>query len=285
VTPTATSVSVGLGALLAIVGGFLDAYTYVSRDGVFANSQTGNLVLFGVEAARGNWANAVRHVPPIIAFIVGVVAAETLKRPRVARVIRRPARVALFLEIVVLLLVGALPQSTPSSIVTVTIAFVASVQVSTFRTLVKWPYNNTMATGNLRTAVQSLYLAFADRDPDAGAQARAFSAVIVCFLVGALGRPAHFSLRRPRRVDRRRPARHRHRALRDRRAQRSAKPIHCELRRALSGNLEPAVLIGEALAGARPRTSRFAVRRGRRSPACRNVPAGLRTPRAGCRAP
>jgi uncharacterized membrane protein YoaK (UPF0700 family) len=184
--PIVTSVSVRLAALLAVVGGFLDAYTYVSRDGVFANSQTGNLVLLGVEAARGDWSNAVRHVPPILAFIVGVAAAETLRRPRVARVIRRPARVAMLLEVVVLLVVGALPRSTPSGIVTVAIAFVASVQVSTFRTLVRWPYNNTMATGNLRTAVQSLYVAFADRDPDAAAQARAFATVIFAFLAGAL---------------------------------------------------------------------------------------------------
>jgi uncharacterized membrane protein YoaK (UPF0700 family) len=187
VTKTVTSVSVRLGALLALVGGFLDAYTYVSRDHVFANSQTGNLVLFGVEAARGQWSKAVLHLPPVVAFIVGVAAAETLKRPPVARVVVRPARVALFLEIVVLLIVGALPRSMPSSIVTVSIAFVASVQVSTFRTLVKWPYNNTMATGNLRTAVQAVYLAMVDRDPDAAAQARAFCSVMVSFLAGALG--------------------------------------------------------------------------------------------------
>ena len=34
-----------LGILLAIVGGFLDAYTYISRGEVFANAQTGNICL------------------------------------------------------------------------------------------------------------------------------------------------------------------------------------------------------------------------------------------------
>ncbi|MEF9840560.1 MAG: DUF1275 family protein, partial [Lachnospiraceae bacterium] len=33
-----------IGAILAMVGGFLDAYTYLCRGGVFANAQTGNLV-------------------------------------------------------------------------------------------------------------------------------------------------------------------------------------------------------------------------------------------------
>ena len=34
-----------VGALLACVGGFLDAYTFLCRGGVFANAQTGNLAL------------------------------------------------------------------------------------------------------------------------------------------------------------------------------------------------------------------------------------------------
>ena len=40
-----------VGVLLAIAGGFLDVYTYISRGGVFANAQTGNIVLLGICAA------------------------------------------------------------------------------------------------------------------------------------------------------------------------------------------------------------------------------------------
>ena len=35
-----------VGALLAVSGGFLDAYTYLCRGGVFANAQTGNMISF-----------------------------------------------------------------------------------------------------------------------------------------------------------------------------------------------------------------------------------------------
>ncbi len=42
------SESLILGLFLAFVGGFLDAYTYVARDHVFANAQTGNIVLLGI---------------------------------------------------------------------------------------------------------------------------------------------------------------------------------------------------------------------------------------------
>mgnify|MGYP000122724758 CR=1 FL=1 len=43
-----------LAALLAIVGGFLDAYSYLLRGHVFANAQTGNIVLFGVYLQKGD---------------------------------------------------------------------------------------------------------------------------------------------------------------------------------------------------------------------------------------
>ena len=47
------SESFRIGALLAIIGGFFDAYSYLCRGGVFANAQTGNIVLLGVNIANG----------------------------------------------------------------------------------------------------------------------------------------------------------------------------------------------------------------------------------------
>ena len=49
------SESLRIGLILAAAGGFLDAYTYISRGGVFANAQTGNIVLLGVNAADKQW--------------------------------------------------------------------------------------------------------------------------------------------------------------------------------------------------------------------------------------
>ncbi|MFL6054305.1 MAG: YoaK family protein [Actinoallomurus sp.] len=179
-----TVASLELGVLLALVGGFLDAYSFISLGGVFANAQTGNVVLFGVEAARGHWGSAVRHLPPLLAFMVGVAMAETLRRPRVAAVVRGPARAALVLEILVLVAAGFLSSMVPDGVLVVVIAFVSSVQVSSFRTLIDWPYNSTMTTGNLRSAAQALYVAVADRDPESARKARSFAVIIVSFLVG-----------------------------------------------------------------------------------------------------
>ena len=73
------SESFRLGAVLALTGGFLDAYTYLIRGGVFANAQTGNIVLLGVRLMEGDWGGAGHYLVPILAFAAGVLAAELIR--------------------------------------------------------------------------------------------------------------------------------------------------------------------------------------------------------------
>lgn len=180
-----TSGTLRLAALLAVAGGYLDGFTFIGHGGVFANAQTGNVVLLGVSAARADWWGAVRHVLPIVAYILGVATAETVGHPWVARRIRRPARVALALEIVVLAVVGALPGTLNSTVIVLAVAYASAVQNSTFGKLRDWSVNTTMTTGNLRTASQATYRAVIRRLPGAAEQAKAFGAICLAFLIGA----------------------------------------------------------------------------------------------------
>jgi uncharacterized membrane protein YoaK (UPF0700 family) len=173
------------GLLLAGAGGFLDAYTFVGRGGVFANAQTGNIVLLAVAAGERHWPAALLHVPPILAFMLGVALAETLARPTGRRIVLRPARFVLVAEIVVLLIVGALPPQVPDQVVTTAIAFTSALQVSTFRSLQGIDYSTTLTTSNLRTLVAKAYLWRADHDVTAGRQAARIGAVVAGFGVGA----------------------------------------------------------------------------------------------------
>jgi uncharacterized membrane protein YoaK (UPF0700 family) len=190
VTAPATNVRVRperlyMGVLLAVVGGGLDAYTYVSRGGVFANAQTGNVVLFGVEAAAGQWARSLLHLPPIAAFVLGQVAALGLARARASRALRHAARLVLVLEILVLVAVGLVPARWPDEVVTVAVAFVSSVQVGTFRMVDDVTYKSTMTTGNLERLVGTGFGWLADADAAAGRRTRRLLAIIAGFAAGA----------------------------------------------------------------------------------------------------
>ena len=54
-----TSETLPVGLLLALAGGFLDAYSYLNRGQVFATAETGNLVLLGINFSMGNWSQAL----------------------------------------------------------------------------------------------------------------------------------------------------------------------------------------------------------------------------------
>lgn len=178
---TLSANSLIMGMILALVGGFLDAYTYVTRDGVFATAQTGNTVLFAVRAASTKYGAAIQNVPPFLAFIAGVLTAEYIKDKH-----EMHRRAVLLLECVILFIVGWLPGSVPNMIVTMSIAFVSSLQIATFNKLENWSYNSTITTGNLRTASSAFYGAYVEHDSESMRKFKGFSAIILSFIFGAL---------------------------------------------------------------------------------------------------
>ena len=183
---TPVSESVPFCMLLAIAGGFLDAYTFVGRGGIFCNAQTGNIVLLGVYAATGQWQSARDRIPPILAFIVGVFLAEAIKGIQLPSRYLDWKRIVLMIETIVLFIIGFIPLSAPNVIVTATVSLVASIQVSSFRKLVDSQFNTTMSTGNLRSASQALYLAITQKDADAAIRSVRYFIIILSFLSGAL---------------------------------------------------------------------------------------------------
>ena len=56
---TRTTTTLRFALLITLACGFLDAYTYLARGHVFANAQTGNVILFALEA-RALWLLVVR---------------------------------------------------------------------------------------------------------------------------------------------------------------------------------------------------------------------------------
>ena len=64
--------TMSVGVCLSLTGGFLDAYSYLLKGKVFANAQTGNLVLLFVSAAGGEWGRASKYLVPVATFAFGI---------------------------------------------------------------------------------------------------------------------------------------------------------------------------------------------------------------------
>ena len=175
-----------IAALLAVVGGFLDAYTYIIRGGVFANAQTGNMVLLGICLAEGNYGKAFYYVIPITAFAAGVFITNLLKKYFTRREFDLYEHYIIVIEIILLIIVGCIPLSVPDAVVNVTISFVCSLQVNSFRKMKNMPYATTMCTGNLRSGTEKLFQYLIDNEQKAGVQAAHYFGIIALFIVGAI---------------------------------------------------------------------------------------------------
>ena len=173
-----------LAAILAFSGGFQDAYTYVARGGVFANAQTGNVVLMSGALLRLEWATVQRYLIPLIAFMLGVVTAEAIHAHTPARRALHWRQVCLIGEIAIMLVSGLMPTSM-NSIVNPLISFACAMQVQSFRRVGSVSYASTMCIGNMRGGSEALYVFLRTRDRTYLHITGYYFGVIIAFALGA----------------------------------------------------------------------------------------------------
>lgn len=143
--------------MLSVTGGFLDAYTYVSRDGVFANAQTGNFARLAISLANGDFWLVLRYLIPILSFVAGVSMAMWLSRriPQSGKL--QWQQVSILLEMLLLAAVALVPSGKVSNVwANLMVSFTCAVQAESFRKVLGTPFASTMCTGNLRNATEYL---------------------------------------------------------------------------------------------------------------------------------
>jgi uncharacterized membrane protein YoaK (UPF0700 family) len=179
------SESIQLGVILALSGGLMDAYTYVCRGHVFANAQTGNILLLGVSLSEGNFKTAMLYLYPVLAFSFGVTMSEIVKhRYWYARKLHW-MQITIILEAVILLIVGFLPQAM-NTLANCMVSFACGVQVQSFRTIKGNGIATTMCIGNLRTATQYISDYFYDKDRGLLRKGLMYYGIILIFVSGAI---------------------------------------------------------------------------------------------------
>lgn len=104
------SESIRLGVVLAIAGGFMDAYSYMCRGKVFANAQTGNILLLGIHLSEKNWSVALRYAVPVVAFVVGIALSDMIRLGLKEKSILHWRQISILIEAAVLIGVCFIPQ-------------------------------------------------------------------------------------------------------------------------------------------------------------------------------
>lgn len=179
-----TSETFLLSAILAVSGGFQDAYTYNVRDEVFSNAQTGNVVLMSQHFLMGDWMTALHYLFPIVAFAFGVLVAEQIghKYKYAKRIHWR--QIIVVIEMILLFIVGFIPAKYNMA-ATMIVSFACSMQVQTFRKVNGYGYASTMCIGNLRSGTESLSVYLRDHQKGALKKAAHYYGIILIFALGA----------------------------------------------------------------------------------------------------
>lgn len=147
------SESIEMGVIMALAGGFMDAYSYIGRGGVFANAQTGNMLLAAVNLSSGDPSSSLRHLFPVFAFALGIMMADLVHERFVSVLHWRQETV--LAEAAILFVVSCLPES-QNLLANCLTSLACGMQVESFRKIHGHGIATTMCIGNLRSALQNV---------------------------------------------------------------------------------------------------------------------------------
>ena len=171
-------------AVLAVSGGFQDAYTYFTRDKVFSNAQTGNVVLMSQNFMTGNIVGGIKYLFPFLAFGLGVFVTEQINENYKMAKKKHWRQLVLLIEIAILTIVGFMPESLNMA-ATVMVSFSCAMQVQAFRKVNGFAYASTMCIGNLRSGTDALSVYVRERKREQLIKAFHYFGIIFFFALGA----------------------------------------------------------------------------------------------------
>ena len=169
---------------LSLSGGLQDAYTYFFRGKVYANAQTGNIVLLSQHLFTGDFLKALHYLIPLVAFASGILAAELFREHFQSLKALHWRQMIVLAEILLLFSVGFFPQEL-NLLANAIVSFSCAMQVQAFRKVNGYAYASTMCIGNMRNGTEALCAYFHTREPEALRNALTYFGVIGLFSLGA----------------------------------------------------------------------------------------------------
>ena len=186
------SESIKLGVILAIAGGFMDAYSYMCRGKVFANAQTGNILLLGINISERNWHMALHYLVPVLAFAIGIALADLVKIRTKDLTLLHWRQISVFCEAVILLSLKIqithrliIPQDF-NLVANALTSLACGIQVESFRKIHGNGIATTMCIGNLRSATQHMCSYANTKDKEYIKKGLLYYGIIFFFVIGAV---------------------------------------------------------------------------------------------------
>ena len=158
---------------LSLSGGLQDAYTYLFRGKVFANAQTGNIVLLSSNIMDGQ-----------CSFALGVLVAEKMRESFRDMQRLHWRQLVVLGEVLLLFIVGFLPQE-QNLLANAIVSFSCAMQVQAFRKVNGYAFASTMCIGDLRSGVEAFCIWSKTHEPKVKDRMMRYFGIILLFAVGA----------------------------------------------------------------------------------------------------
>lgn len=163
-------------------GGFMGAYSYFLKGGVFANAETANLLILALNIAEGDLDGAVAVLIPISTFFIGSFFSQMF----IEKLKSKWITILLAAEIMLLLFLSLLPSDTPYTVYHVVIALISSMQFNSFREARGVALSTLFCTAHLRGFGSSLYTAISTKDRKILKRSFYHGGLILTFVTGGV---------------------------------------------------------------------------------------------------
>lgn len=163
--------------------GFIDAYTFMKKGGVFVSAQTGNMVAFSSKLFTGHFSEALGHIAVFAGFALGAFLGEWIYEKANGST-RKKYQTVLLLQTIVLLIFAIFQREIADSVMVFLLGGLAGFELTIFRKVGISTVNDGIMTGNTKSLMNDLYKSIVDHDKNAKEQVKEIGFSILIFIIG-----------------------------------------------------------------------------------------------------
>ncbi|MDN6567849.1 MAG: DUF1275 domain-containing protein [Tetragenococcus halophilus] len=163
--------------------GFIDAYTFLEKDGVFVSAQTGNMVSFSSKLFTGQFIEAWGHVSVFAGFALGAFLGELVIQKTKQAALKK-YQVFLLIQGALLLIIAIFQNSISDALMVFLLGLISGYELTIFREIGTTTVNDGIMTGNIKSLMNNLYKTLFNKDVAAKKDLINLSLTLLIFIIG-----------------------------------------------------------------------------------------------------